>query len=124
MKNLLLISSLFIFLGGCSLMPKPVSPVEVRTIQEVPPMYHPPLPMELQLVDIDWEVINPELMREYLAELDAGNAPPQAYYSLTGKDYENLSMNMAEFKRYLRDILSVVEYYREFGKEEDDEDEK
>ena len=105
-------------------MPKPVSPVAVRTIQEVPPLYRPPLPMELQLVDIDWEVINPELMREYLAELDAGNAPPQAYYSLTCKDYENLSMNMAEFKRYLRDILSVVEYYREFGKEEDDEDEK
>jgi hypothetical protein len=28
-------------------------PVEVVTIAEPMPMYHPPLPMEVQLVDID-----------------------------------------------------------------------
>ena len=87
------------------MMPQQTRPVEVVTIAEPPPMYPPPLPLELQLVDIDWEILTPELMEEYLKQLEDGSAPPTAYYSLTSKDYENLSMNMAELKRYLREVL-------------------
>jgi len=91
-------------------------PVEVVTIAEPVPMYHPPLPLELQLVDIDWQVLSPEILQEYLSDLESGSAPPTAFYSLTSKEYENLSMNMAEIKRYLRDTLSIVEYYRNYDK--------
>mgnify|MGYP003668005557 CR=1 FL=1 len=45
---------------------QPVKPVEVKTIAERPPMYHPPLPMEMQLTDVRFEVLTPDLMREYL----------------------------------------------------------
>ena len=96
------------------MIPQRPDPVEVIRIAEPPPMYHPPLPLEVQLVDIDWEILTPELMEEYLKQLEEGTAPATAYYSLTSKDYENLSMNMAELKRYLRDILNVVEYYKEY----------
>jgi len=103
-------------MSGCSMLPS-VDPVEVVRVEKRPPMYHPPLPQELQLLDIDWEVINPELMRQYLTDLENGEAPQNAYYALTGKDYENLSMNMAEFTRYIKDILAIVEYYRKFEEE-------
>jgi|TARA_R100001443_G_scaffold18794_1_gene29976 hypothetical protein len=104
------------------MLPSSVKPVEVITIAESIPMYHPPLPLEVQLVDVDWSVLTPELMQEYLLALEEGSAPRSAYYSLTTKEYENLSMNMAELKRYLKDSLHIIEYYREYDNEEESED--
>ena len=104
------------------MLPSSVKPVEVITIAESIPMYHPPLPLEVQLVDVDWSVLTPELMQEYLLSLEKGSAPRSAYYSLTTKEYENLSMNMAELKRYLKDSLHIIEYYREYDNEEESED--
>ena len=103
------------------MIPSQTKPVEVVTIAERMPMYHPPLPLEVQLVDVDWTVLTPELMEEYLQRIEAGEAPRSAYYALTTKEYENLSMNMAELKRYLKDTLHNIEFYREY---EDDEDEE
>lgn len=110
--------------SSCSILPTSPRPVEVVTVAESIPMYHPPLPLEVQLNDVSWEVLTPKLMQEYLANLENGSAPQSAYYSLTSKEYENLSMNMAEIKRYLRDTLSIVEYYREYDKEEKSQDDK
>ena len=84
-------------------------------------MYHPPLPLEVQLVDVDWAVITPEMMAVYLKELDEGSAPATAWYALTSKEYENLSMNMAELKRYLKDAIHIIEFYREYETNEDED---
>ena len=119
-KSIILISCLFV-IANCSMMPT-AKPVEVVTIAEPVPLYHPPLPLEVGLVDIDWEILTPELMKEYLENYENGSAPAIAYYSLTSKEYENLSMNMAEIKRYLRDTLSIVKYYRDYDKEDNEEE--
>ena len=83
-------------------------------------MYHPPLPMEIQATDVTFEVLNPEIMEEYLQLVKDGKAPAVAYYALTTQQYENLSMNMAEITRYTKNILAIVEYYREYDKEPED----
>ena len=79
------------------------------------------LPLEVQLVDVDWAVITPEMMAVYLKELDEGSAPATAWYALTSKEYENLSMNMAELKRYLKDAIHIIEFYREYETNEDED---
>ena len=120
--SLLIISSLFV-LGGCSILPK-AQPIDVRTIAEIPPMYHPPLPLEIQGVPVKWRVLTPEIMEEYLALVKEGKAPAMPYYALTTQQYENLSVNMAEITRYTKNILSIVEYYRNYDqpkKENSDE---
>ncbi len=120
--SLLIISSLFV-LGSCSILPK-AQPIDVRTIAEIPPMYHPPLPMEIQGVPVKWKVLTPEIMEEYLALVKEGKAPAMPYYALTTQQYENLSVNMAEITRYTKNILSIVEYYRNYDqpkKENSDE---
>ena len=120
--SLLIISSLFV-LGGCSILPK-AQPVDVRTIAEIPPMYHPPLPLEIQGVPVKWRVLTPEIMEEYLALVKEGKEPAMPYYALTTQQYENLSVNMAEITRYTKNILSIVEYYRNYDqpkKENSDE---
>lgn len=125
MKKLILTSKYLILLTlvtSCSIIPSQTKPVEIVTIAKPAPLYHPPLPMELQLVDIDWEVLTPELMAEYLKLVESGNAPRQAYYALSTKDYENLSVNTAEQKRYIKQVLSIIEYYRELDKQEKEDE--
>jgi len=118
MKQLLISIFLLIAVSGCSLLP--VKPVDVNTIALPAPMYHPPLPIEIQAVDVKFEVLTPELMEEYLKLVKDGKAPAVAYYALTTKEYENLSMNMAEITRYTKNILAIIQYYRDYDKESDD----
>jgi hypothetical protein len=112
MKKIILIS-LLVSVSSCSLLQMQPRPIAVKTIAEMPTIYDPPLPLELQLVDIDWTVFTPDLMAEYLQEVENGDAPRQAFYALTTKEYENLSMNTADQKRYLKEIIGIVKYYRE-----------
>ena len=122
MTRIAALASILILSTGCSLMPT-TKPIEVVTVSEPAPLYHPPLPLEVQLVDIQWRVLTPEIMDEYLAALEEGSAPPQAYYALTTQGYENLSMNTAEQKRYIKDVLAIIKYYRSLD-DKDEEDEK
>tara|TARA_B100001057_G_C22769852_1_gene919120 strand:+ start:307 stop:663 length:357 start_codon:yes stop_codon:yes gene_type:complete len=117
MKKIILIISLFVV--SCASIPRAM-PVDVRTIAERPPIYHPPLPVELQLLAVKFEVLTPSIMKEYLELIEAKNEPERAYYALTTQQYENLSNNMAELKRYLNNILLIVQYYREYDEEKDD----
>ena len=116
MKYLILPISLFI--SGCSYLPffqdEPVVPIEIKTIAERPPMWHPPLPSEMSMLDVEFEVLTPELMKEYLALVNEGKAPQSPYYALTTQQYQNLSLNMAEIKRYTKNILAIVSYYRNY----------
>ena len=121
MKALLFLALLLV--SGCSMfgssrdIPE-VKPVEVITVVKKAPTYHPPLPNQINPVPVEWTVLNPELMQEYLDDLNEGNAPTNVWYGLTTKGYENLSTNMAEVKRYLRQVLSILKYYRELDDQE------
>ena len=127
----LLLSSLAA-LSGCStlgnLFSSPpevpqVAPVEIVTITEPAPMYHPPLPEGVTPAEIEWIVLNPSVMREYIDNYDAGDAPAVAYYGLTSQAYENLANNLADIRRYIRQTLNIIKYYRDNDPTRDDEEE-
>ncbi len=118
MKYLITILSLFIF-TSCASMQR-TQPVEVVTITEKAPMFHPPLPLELQLAEVEFEVLTPEIMKEYLQLIEEGKAPARPYYALTTKGYENISNNIADIQRYISNILLIVEYYRNYDEKEDE----
>ena len=130
MKHNLMKTLIFLFLlliSGCSILGSgrdipEVKPVEVVTVVKKAPTYHPPLPNQIEPVPVEWTVLNPELMQEYLDALNEGKAPTNAWYALTTKGYENLSTNMAEVKRYLRQVLSILKYYREQDAQQEAED--
>ena len=114
---------ILISLTSCSLVrPEPVpdvKQVEVVTIEKPAPVDHPPLPNQISPLPVEWRVLTPETMQVYLDDLNAGKAPVDAYYGLTPKGYENLSTNIAEIKRYIRQVLSVIEYYRDLDSEDE-----
>jgi len=130
MKFLLLSSA--VALGGCStlgnLFSTPpevpqVAPVEIITVTEPAPLYHPPLPEGVTPAEIEWIVLNPSVMREYIENYDEGDAPAVAYYGLTAQAYENLANNLADIRRYIRQTLNIIQYYRENDPTRDNEEE-
>ena len=126
-----LILSSIIFISGCSTLGglfgksavPVVAPVEIVTITKPAPMYHPPLPEGLTPAEIKWVILNASIMREYIQNYDAGNAPAVAYYGLTAQAYENLSNNLADVRRYIRQNLNIIKYYRDNDPTRDQEEE-
>ena len=123
----ILIFLILLLVSGCSILGSSrdipeVKPIEVVTVVKQAPTYHPPLPNQIDPVPVEWTVLNPELMQTYLDDLKEGNAPTNVWYGLTTKGYENLSTNMAEVKRYLRQVLSILKYYRDLDEEVSNED--
>jgi len=110
------------FLGGSRFTPPEVRPVEVVTIEKPAPLYHPPLPPAVKGVPVEWKILTPDTMEEYLNDLRAGEAPVHAWYSLTTKGYENLSNNMAQIQRYIQQVLSIIEYYHESDRSKVDDE--
>ena len=128
----LLILSSAIVLSGCSTLGglfggspavPVVAPVEIVTITEPAPMFHPTLPEGVNPAEIEWIVLNPSVMREYIENYDAGEAPAVAYYSLTNQAYENLANNLADIRRYIRQSLNIIKYYRDNDPTRDQEEE-
>jgi len=121
MKVLALV--LLVICSGCTAFrPPEVRPVEVVTIEKPAPMYHPPLPPRIKSMPVEWKILTPDTMEEYLNDLKAGEAPVNAWYSLTTKGYENISNNMAQIQRYIKQVLSIVEYYRDVDAERQKQD--
>ena len=130
MKFLLLSS--VVGLSGCStlgnMFSSPpavpvVNPVEIITITEAAPMYHPPLPEGVSPAEVEWIVLNPSVMREYIENYDSGDAPAVAYFSLTSQAYENLANNLTDIRRYIRQSLNIIKYYRDNDPTRNDEEE-
>jgi predicted transcriptional regulator len=115
-----------LLLSGCGLIGREpyvpeTKPVEVVTVIKPAAVYHPALPNAISTLPVEWKVLTPQTMQEYLDDLEEGNAPTNAYYGLSTKGYENLSTNMAEVKRYIRQILTIVQYYKNLDEELEDE---
>ena len=124
MKKIAIIVSLALVFAGCSLMGEKVKPVSVTTIAERPPMYHPPLPMEVQMDPVDWEILTPDNMQLYLDNLKSGEAPRRAFYSLSSKEYEHLSMDIADITRYIKEVLGIIKFYRDYDTDDEEDDER
>ena len=125
LKRLLVLIALS-SLGACSMLEREpivpqVRPVEIVTVEKPAPVYHPVLPNEVMFLPVEWTVLTPDVMEEYVVDLKAGEAPINVYYGITVKGYENLSANMSDIKRYLRQILNIVAYYQDITTEEEEE---
>ncbi len=88
------------------------------------PMYHPPLPAPVEFKKIEWKVWTPDLMKNYVTDLENGEAPSLIQYALTVQGYEALSYSIADVRRYIVQLQSVVKYYRSLDQEEKESEEK
>lgn len=115
MNKSIIIILILLLLPGCALFggkPDPVIPIQVEKRVQPIPVFHPPLPEGVAWQEVKWRVLTPETMAEYLKDLEEGNAPVDAWYSITPATYEALSQNVAELKRYIIQQNALLIYYR------------
>ena len=120
--SLLLATSLLI--SGCSgIWSKPEKEVVVQTKileKNIPIM---PRPKGVKLHDVRIYVVSPsENFEEFKKEFEAKNGG-DSYVAISIKDYENLSDNFAELRRYIEQQKAIIFYYEKAVKPKEEEKE-
>ena len=120
--SLLLATSLLI--SGCSgIWSKPEKEVVVQTKileKNIPIM---PRPKGVKLHDVRIYVVSPsENFEEFKKQFEAKNGG-DSYVAISIKDYENLSDNFAELRRYIEQQKAIIVYYEKAVKPKEEEKE-
>ena len=111
--NFGIISSLLLatlLLSSCSSFYKePEIKIVTKLEKTVVPIV--PMPKPVQMNDIKIYVVSPEEnLEEFKKEFEAKNGG-DAYVAISIKDYENLSKNFAELRRYIEQQKAIIVYY-------------
>ena len=122
--SLLLATTLLI--SGCSSFYKPEKQIVTVTKlveRQIPTVPHP---KQVRMNDVKIYVVSPEEnFEEFKKDFEAKNGA-DSYIAISVKDYENLSKNFAELRRYIEQQKQIILYYEEAVKpserKEDDGD--
>ena len=82
---------------------------------EVVPLriYQPPLPAEIDLLDVNFWVITEENLEDKIAEIEKILDGQFVVFALTPDGYEKMAENLQEIRRYIRQQTELIVYYRE-----------
>lgn len=100
------ISSLLLLLNACATQTR-VEYVETETPIEIKGA---PRPISMQ--EVRWWVVTEENMQSFLEKFTK-ETDETVYIAISVRDYENLSLNMAEIKRYLEQQKNIIVYYED-----------
>ncbi len=113
-----------LLISGCSWMPsikwgndsgQMVQPEpQIITVIEKEPLriYQPPLPQEIDLIDVNFFVITEENLEEKVKEIEKILDGQFVIFALTPDGYEKMAENFQEVRRYVRQQKELIVYYR------------
>ena len=104
---IVLISSLFI---GCS---QRVQEVEISTVPTEKTALNLSEPAQLKLKPVKWFIITPENSKEIWDKMKKENLD-LVIFGLSDNGYQNLSINMAEIRKYLLEQKDIINSYKEY----------
>ena len=107
-------------LSSCSFFssPKPPPPkiiVETKYIDKKIPIQARPKPLKMN--GLEWYVVTEETIDSFFDELKKEQNGVIVFFALTPKDYENLSLNVSDIRRYILQQKELIEYYEESAKD-------
>lgn len=106
--NVLGYLTLLIFLSACS---EPVKNIEISTSPVEKPILTLPSASELNMREITWIVITPENFDQKITELEQSNTP-LVFFSITGDDYEKLSLNLNDLRSHIEQLNAIIVAYK------------
>ena len=112
LKNYLRVSSLLLLsatVSSCTSWPK-FTQIEVQTVEVERNIPIQNSPRQLNLSDITWYVVTEENFEEFKKRYEKENGM-FLFYVINVRDYETLSLNMAEIKRYIEQQKQIIMYY-------------
>ena len=112
LKNYLKASSLLLLsliVSSCASWPK-LTQIEVQTVEVERNIPIQNRPRQLNLSNITWYVVTEENFEEFKKRYEKENGM-FLFYVINVRDYETLSLNMAEIKRYIEQQKQIIIYY-------------
>ena len=112
LRNYLKVSSLLllsVIVSSCTSWPK-FTQIEVQTVEVERNIPIQNSPRQLNLSDITWYVVTEENFEEFKKRYEKENGM-FLFYVINVRDYETLSLNMAEIKRYIEQQKQIIIYY-------------
>jgi len=111
-KRFLKISSLVLLLlisSGCSLIPPKVE-VQTKFVEkQIPIQGHP---KGVTMYPLQFYAVTEENFEEFKEKFQKENAD-LVYFAMSVPDYENLSLNIGELKRYIEQQKTIIIYYEQ-----------
>ena len=89
-------------------MPEPKVVTVTNTVKTVVPIVA--RPKQVQLNDVKIYVVSKVNYKDFIKEYEKKNGA-DSYIALSIKDYENLSLNFAELRRYIEQQKQIIVYY-------------
>ena len=114
LKNYLKVPSLLLLsliVSSCASWPK-LTQIEVQTVEVERNIPIQNRPRQLNLSNITWYVVTKENFEEFKKRYEKENGM-FLFYVISIRDYETLSLNMAEIKRYIEQQKQIIIYYEE-----------
>jgi len=106
-----LLLPLLLLSSGCSSW-REVLPVEVKTVEveRKIPIQNRPRPVKLD--DVYFYVVSADNFDDFKKRFEKENGD-LVFYALSVRDYETISYNMAELKRFIDQQKQIIVYYEE-----------
>ena len=102
-----------LLLSGCASFWKPEKEIVVQTKiveRNIPIVPHP---KQVRLNDVKIYVVSPEVNYDEFMEKFTKKNGADSYIAISVKDYENLSKNFSELRRYIDQQKKIILYYEE-----------
>lgn len=96
-----------LFLANCA-RPEAEIITQTRYVEKNIPIV--PQPDPVTLVAPDFYVVNRDNFEQFITEFRKKNAT-ETFIAISVKDYENLSLGIADIKRYLEQQNEIIVYY-------------
>ena len=110
--NKIVIALLVLVLTGCSTFRKPEEKIVVRTVVE---SYDIPLkvsPRPISMTDVKWYTVTTDNIDEFEANFENSNGD-LVFFAISVPHYENLSLNLADIRRFIEQQKAIIVYYED-----------
>ena len=108
-SKLILVSSLLLLTSACASVEPQVVLKTDYVVKDIPVQPHP---KPLNLHRVKFYAVTPETLEEFLARFEEESGVV-AFFALSVPDYENMSLNVAELRRYIDQQRNLIVYYEE-----------
>ena len=97
--------------------PQPI--VNTEFVEREIPIQSRPKPVELD--DIRWRVVTSENLDAFLEEIRISGSDQFVFMAISVRDYEKLSLNVDELRRYILQQKEIIVYYEDSIRGESEE---
>ena len=95
---------------GCSVFRKPEEVVVTNTVIKAPDIPLQPSPRPVNMIDIKWYTVTTDNIDEFEKNFENDNGD-LVFFAISVPHYQNLSLNLAEIRRYLEQQQAIIIYY-------------